>query len=85
MEIAEPVGVVAGLVPVTNPTATTLFYALACVPRAQRDRELRRIRARSAASAGPCGVLEDARARRGRAAEPDHGDVRGDASTARRS
>jgi len=31
VEIAEPVGVVAGLVPVTNPTATTLFYALACV------------------------------------------------------
>ena len=30
-EIAEPVGVVAGLVPVTNPTATTLFYGIACV------------------------------------------------------
>src|SRR3954465_12763254 len=28
-EIAEPVGVVAGLVPVTNPTATTLFYGIA--------------------------------------------------------
>lgn len=30
-EIAEPVGVVAGLVPVTNPTSTTLFYGIACV------------------------------------------------------
>lgn len=31
VEIAEPVGVIAGLVPVTNPTATTLFYGIAAV------------------------------------------------------
>jgi acetaldehyde dehydrogenase (acetylating) len=31
VEIAEPVGVIAGLVPVTNPTATTFFYGIAAV------------------------------------------------------
>ena len=31
VEIGEPVGVIAGLVPVTNPTATTLFYGIAAV------------------------------------------------------
>lgn len=30
-EIAEPVGVVAGLTPVTNPTSTTIFKALMCL------------------------------------------------------
>lgn len=31
MTIAAPVGVVAGLIPVTNPTSTTLFKALICI------------------------------------------------------
>ncbi|MCR4434530.1 MAG: bifunctional acetaldehyde-CoA/alcohol dehydrogenase [Clostridiales bacterium] len=46
-EVAEPVGVIAGVTPVTNPTSTTLFKSLICVktrnpiifsfhPRAQR-------------------------------------------------
>ncbi len=30
-EVAEPVGVIAGVTPVTNPTSTTLFKALICV------------------------------------------------------
>ena len=30
-EIAEPVGVVAGITPVTNPTSTTIFKALICL------------------------------------------------------
>jgi len=63
-EIAEPVGVVAGLVPVTNPTATTLFYGIACVrarnavvnaphPRAVKTiAETARILEQAAAAAG---------------------------------
>ena len=31
VEVAEPVGVVAGVTPVTNPTSTTLFKSLICV------------------------------------------------------
>ncbi|MFZ5590435.1 MAG: aldehyde dehydrogenase family protein, partial [Bacillota bacterium] len=31
LEIAEPVGVVAAIVPVTNPTSTTMFKALICM------------------------------------------------------
>lgn len=31
VEVAEPVGVVAGLTPVTNPTSTTIFKALICL------------------------------------------------------
>ena len=31
VEIAEPVGIVAGITPVTNPTSTTLFKSLICV------------------------------------------------------
>jgi acetaldehyde dehydrogenase/alcohol dehydrogenase len=31
VEVAEPVGVVAGVTPVTNPTSTTLFKALICI------------------------------------------------------
>ena len=31
IEIAEPVGVVAGITPVTNPTSTTIFKALICL------------------------------------------------------
>ena len=31
IEVAEPVGVVAGVTPVTNPTSTTLFKSLICV------------------------------------------------------
>ena len=31
IELAEPVGVVAGVTPVTNPTSTTLFKALICL------------------------------------------------------
>lgn len=31
MEIAEPVGVVAGVTPVTNPTSTTMFKSLICL------------------------------------------------------
>lgn len=31
MEVAEPVGVVAGVTPVTNPTSTTLFKSLICM------------------------------------------------------
>jgi len=31
IEIAEPVGIVAGITPVTNPTSTTLFKSLICV------------------------------------------------------
>lgn len=31
VEIAEPVGVVAGVTPVTNPTSTTMFKSLICV------------------------------------------------------
>ena len=30
IEIAEPVGVVAGVTPVTNPTSTTMFKAIIC-------------------------------------------------------
>lgn len=31
VEVAEPVGVIAGITPVTNPTSTTLFKSLICV------------------------------------------------------
>ena len=31
VEVAEPVGIVAGVTPVTNPTSTTMFKALICV------------------------------------------------------
>ncbi|MGN1412155.1 MAG: bifunctional acetaldehyde-CoA/alcohol dehydrogenase [Oscillospiraceae bacterium] len=31
LEIAEPVGIVAGVTPVTNPTSTTMFKAISCV------------------------------------------------------
>ena len=30
VEVAEPVGVVAGVTPVTNPTSTTMFKSLIC-------------------------------------------------------
>lgn len=30
-EVAEPIGVIAGITPVTNPTSTTLFKCLICV------------------------------------------------------
>ena len=30
-EIAEPVGIVAGVTPVTNPTSTTMFKAIICM------------------------------------------------------
>jgi acetaldehyde dehydrogenase (acetylating) len=70
VEIAEPVGVIAGLVPVTNPTATTLFYAIASVrsrnaivnaphPRAVRCiGETTRVLAEAAEAAGaPPGLI----------------------------
>jgi acetaldehyde dehydrogenase/alcohol dehydrogenase len=31
IEVAEPVGVVAGVTPVTNPTSTTMFKSLICI------------------------------------------------------
>jgi acetaldehyde dehydrogenase/alcohol dehydrogenase len=31
VEVAEPVGIVAGVTPVTNPTSTTMFKALICI------------------------------------------------------
>lgn len=31
LEIAEPIGIVAGVTPVTNPTSTTMFKAISCV------------------------------------------------------
>lgn len=31
MEVAEPVGVIAGITPVTNPTSTTMFKSLICI------------------------------------------------------
>jgi acetaldehyde dehydrogenase/alcohol dehydrogenase len=34
MEVAEPVGVIAAIVPVTNPTSTTMFKALICLKTA---------------------------------------------------
>ena len=36
VEVAEPVGVVAGVTPVTNPTSTTLFKALICIKTRNR-------------------------------------------------
>ncbi|WP_347491638.1 bifunctional acetaldehyde-CoA/alcohol dehydrogenase [Desulfoscipio sp. XC116] len=34
MEVAEPVGVIAAIIPVTNPTSTTMFKALICIKTA---------------------------------------------------
>lgn len=34
MEVAEPVGVIAAIIPVTNPTSTTMFKALICLKTA---------------------------------------------------
>jgi len=34
MEVAEPVGVIAAVIPVTNPTSTTLFKSLICIKTA---------------------------------------------------
>ncbi|MBF7082907.1 bifunctional acetaldehyde-CoA/alcohol dehydrogenase [Desulfallas sp. Bu1-1] len=34
MEVAEPVGVIAAVIPVTNPTSTTMFKALICIKTA---------------------------------------------------
>ena len=31
MEVAEPIGVVAGVTPVTNPTSTTIFKSLIAI------------------------------------------------------
>ena len=39
-EIAEPMGVVLGLIPVTNPVATLVFKALICIKARRADREL---------------------------------------------
>ena len=75
-EIAEPVGVVAGLVPVTNPTSTTLFYGIACVR--SRNAVVNAAHPRAVKTiAETARILDEAATGRRRAAEPDHGHDRG--------
>ena len=48
VEVAEPVGVVAGVTPVTNPTSTTMFKSLICAKRETRSSSVSIPRPRSA-------------------------------------
>jgi acyl-CoA reductase-like NAD-dependent aldehyde dehydrogenase len=63
-EIAEPVGVVAGLVPVTNPVATTVFKALICL-KSRNSLILSAHRDAAGVSAATVDILRDALHQRG--------------------
>ncbi len=53
MKVAEPIGVVAAVIPTTNPTSTAIFKTLICLKTTQRHHHLSPIRARRSPPSPP--------------------------------